>query len=53
MASGMPDWLSALPTDPEQVALPLLLSRLGAAVLLGILLLQAEVLLRRRRETLT
>ncbi|MFM8579880.1 MAG: DUF4956 domain-containing protein, partial [Planctomycetaceae bacterium] len=36
MASGMPDWLSALPTDPEQVALPLLLSRLGAAVLLGL-----------------
>ncbi|MFN5299408.1 MAG: DUF4956 domain-containing protein [Planctomycetaceae bacterium] len=32
----MPDWLSALPTDPEQVALPLLLSRLGAAVLLGL-----------------
>lgn len=32
----MPDWLSALPTDPEQVSLPLLISRLGVAVLLGL-----------------
>jgi len=32
----MPDWLTTLPTDPEQVSLPLLATRLGAAVCLGL-----------------